>query len=259
MRLLTTFLLFFSVASCFAAEVFQIENPKYPITKVGVRYNRFYDVLELENKFVQRMFKISKGKKNLEFFVGVNLHTQAPKDLKGHYAVIDMFGIIGFVSKFDLTPRVKLWFYPLYHESSHYTDGLLRAPARDPDWKNKMSDEEIAGVSQESAILDLFWQANPNLDIFFGGGYYYHTTSRVLNSFVHLGNNYFVGRAKRLFFATDFGFTDEEIGASFSTNVSVGYDIKIVKLLVGFERQRGLGKDFRNIQNKVGVEVIYAP
>lgn len=253
--------LFFIFANILFSSESQIENPKNPITKLGVRYNDFYNVLEIENKLIFDVFKIKRNRFNLTLFSGVNLHTQAPEDLRGHYAVYDLFGIIGFVSKIDISQKMKLKFYPLYHESAHFTDGLLTSPNRDKYWLEKMTEEELDGVSQEAVILDFSYFYNKQLTLFYGGGYYYHTTSRDLDYFLHLGNNYFFDSfnigSSELFYSSYFGYLQEEIGDSYSVNLGLGYTFKKAKLLINFERQRGLGKDYRAIQNKYGIEVIY--
>ncbi len=259
-KLVLISLFVFIFVNSFAFLTNSIENPKSLIDKIGVRYNYFYEVLELENKFILDCFLIKTQNINLGFYTGINLHTQAPGDLRGHYALYDIFGIIGFYSEYRLWEKYIFTLHPLYHESSHYSDGILKAPSREDESTTEFTDQELEGVSQECIIAEIEYKADNKTSLYIGGGYYYHSTSRHLEYFVHCGEdiNFSLG-AIPLILSSDLGIIKEEIDLSYTVNLGFGLSYEKRKYLLSFERQRGLGKDYRNIQNKFGIEVVFVP
>jgi len=254
--LLIFVLIFLSV---FAIEVANLQNPKALMSKTGVSYNEFYGVLEIENKLSNNFYFINNDKINFGLFFGATLFTQAPDDLLGHYAVMNIFGMISFFSEFQINEKIDLIIYPLYHESSHYTDGLLKSPSRTDGMKNSFTREEMEGISQECVGFDIRHKKG-GLNLYYGAGYYYHSTSRSLKWHSHIAEDYYFSIDNLpLVVASDFAIISEKNGISYPVNIGFGLSYKNYKILLKFERQRGLGRDYRNLQKKIGVEVIFVP
>lgn len=235
-----------------------LENPKSSLSTLTISWNDHYEALELKTKFITNALRIEKEDYNLDVFYGVTLFTQAPDDLTGHYAVHDLIGIIGARINYKINSTYKLQISPLYHESSHYADGLLKTPRRDKDQKDEFTENELENISNDCAIIDLEFTPNNKFNLLGGGGYYYNTTSgRRINYFLHLAPEY--NFWKDFYLATDLSYISENVGNTFGINSFLGYRFENVSIGIHFERQRGLGRDFQNMQSKYGVKLVYTP
>jgi len=174
-----------------------VQHPKSTVSELNISKNAHYEVTE----------ETDKG--TYSAFYGINLFVQAPSNLRGHYAVHDLYGIIGVNYAYQISERWQIDFSPIYHESSHYLDGLLKSPTRADSLKNKFTDAELDGISQECAMLNLTWQLSENFACLLGGGYYYHSTGREINYFLHTAANY--DFYKNFCFSGNVSYIDEHL------------------------------------------------
>ena len=248
------------VFTVFCANIFAfqcLENPKSTHNELNISYNSHYDVIEVNPKIINNLFTVKKDKYHYNVFYGLNLFVQAPNDLRGHYAVHDMFGIIGINFTYAISEKWQVNFLPLYHESSHYLDGLLKSPSRPDSLKNTFTDEELDGISQECVILNFGYKASEKIAYYFGGGYYYHTTGRELNYFLRTATDY--NFYKKFWLSGDLSYIDEDYGNSLGISSSVTYKIGNGRVGLFYSNKKGLGRDYKHYQEKVGLKVIYAP
>ena len=134
---------------------------------------------------------------------------------------------------------------------------MLKSPSRADSLKNKFTNEELDGISYECVILYLSWKISKKLAYYFGGGYYYHTTGRDLIFFLHTATEY--NFYKNFCFAGDFSYINESYENSFGINTFLGYNLKKSKIGISFERQKGLGRDYKVYQTKIGFQIVYVP
>ncbi len=249
------FVLLVGSANIFAYQC--LENPKSTYNDLNISYNAYYDVIEVNPKVINNLFTVKKDKCLYNVFYGLNLFIQAPSDLRGHYALNDLYGIIGINFTYAISEKWQVNFLPLYHESCHYLDGLLKSPSRADSLKNKFTDEELEGISHECVILNFGYKPTEKITCYFGGGYYYHATGRDLKFFLRTATDY--NFFQKFCFSGELAYIDEDYENSINGSTSLTYKIGNARLGIFYSKQKSSGRDYKEYQEKTGLKIVYAP
>ncbi len=256
MRYSIFFLFLFIALPAWPLNYHASQDPKSYVTHLRIQYNALYNKLEAEGKFSSDLSIYRAKRWDWGMMASLTFFIHPASDFFGHYPVDNLIGFIGFfgcLSDLFHVPGLDLAVYPLVHESSHLVDGYDRG--------NILTDTVFD--SNEYLGFDLSYTALPHLVLHAGFIFYmyfppsaFYVSTRPLLFRLHIGEEwtiplnarlgYFVGSDVAVFYENEFHP---------AVNIATGLDFSTSRLLLHYEYQRGLGQDFRETHQRIGIEL----
>lgn len=232
------------------------QDPKSYVSHLRIQYHTGYSLIEAEGKLAHALSIYQTPRWDWGMMAAVTLYIHPADVLLGYYPVDNLIGYIGFYGSlqnlFGLS-NLTLSIYPLAHESSHLVDGYDRGDINTDQVRD----------SNEYMGFDLSWSLTPQL-VLYGGFLFYlyfppsafQFSVRPLLFRLHAGQEWSMVLTPRLGFylGSDLALFYEE-GFHPALNLAAGLEFSSSRLLLHYEYQRGLGQDFREQQQRIGLEL----
>ena len=247
--------LLFTASAAYSLVYHNAEDPKSYVTRVRFNYNFTYQRTEIEAKVSQTLALGNILGCDIGFLGSITIFIHPTDNFWGAYPVDNLIGYIGFYIErtnfFD--PALTLLFYPVVHESTHLVDGYDRGNIA----TDKVFDSNeyigfdltytLERANLTSGMIFFMYPPNKTLD----------QMARPLIFRWHIAGDYFIplDQKTRLIFSGDFALFYENRWHP-AINLGAGADFGGFKLMMHYEYQYGLGQDFRDLQQRFGLEMI---
>jgi hypothetical protein len=236
----------------------QLQDPKGYVSRVRFNYNFTYDIYEIEAKAAKHIPVWSFARWDIGFMGAITIFIHPTDGFFGYYPVDNLIGYIGaYAEIYDLfTPGLDLIIYPLAHESTHLVDGYDRGGT-----ETGYLYEDMVFDSNEYYGFDFRYRLN-NLNLFAGFIAYLYlpskpieTVTRPLRFRFHIGEDWTIPINEKLgvIISSDFALFYED-GFHPAINIGTGVNFGKSTIMLHYEYQRGLGQDFRAMQQRFGLE-----
>ncbi|OHD54470.1 MAG: hypothetical protein A2Y33_04695 [Spirochaetes bacterium GWF1_51_8] len=251
----TALILLLTVSSAMAFEYHHAEDPKSYVTRLRFNYNFTYQKTEIEAKISQTVAFGTILGWEIGFMGSITIFIHPTDSFWGAYPVDNLIGYVGlYIEKTNFfDPNLNLLLYPISHESTHLVDGYDRGDIA----TDKVFDSneylgfdityKLCSAALTSGMLFYIYPPNKTLD----------QMARPLLFRWHLAADYTLplDGVTSLIAAMDFAlFYENRWHPAF--NIGVGADFGKLHLLLHYEYQYGLGQDFRDLQQRFGLQML---
>lgn len=255
LKRLFIFFIFLFPAFIYAFDFTQTENPKSYNSHLRLQYNFTYDSWELDGKVSDTLRFFDLWDYEFGLLSAIQIYLLPEQQLSGYYPVDNLIGYFGlYLEKTDWRKEnLDMLLYPMVHESTHLVDGYDRGVIED----DRVYDSNEYGGSDFCYELE-DWK-------FYGGFIYYYyyfnwsnaeNKPRPLRVRIHLGQDfvYPISDDFGIFFGSDFAVFYED-GFHPAINLGAGIDLGRWKFYLHYEHQRGLGQNFDETFDRIGISV----
>lgn len=230
------------------------EDPKSYVTRIRLNYNYTYEITEIETKLAKTLNFYSYANWNFGIMGAITIFIHPSESFWGAYPVDNLIGYIGIYAEATnfLIPQLNLTLYPLSHESTHLVDGYDRG---DINTDKIFDSNEYLGFDISYSFYNFQLTAGILLYIYFNKPI--ETVPRPFIARIHTAENYTIKINSSLEFqiSSDLALFYEGYFHP-AVNLGVGVRIAPTSIMMHYEYQVGLGQDYKDVQQRLGVEFI---